>query len=67
MVTYWICKTLCFLTKTEINFITQDYTMYMYTQELSMHRFSIVQCKLVCFSGEKFVNPVMSRLSEWHL
>ena len=35
--------------------------------ELFMHSVSTVQCKLVCFSGEYFADPVMSWLREWHL
>ena len=51
-------------TKTEIHFITQDYS---YTQEVSMHSVSTAQCEWVCFSGGHFADPVMSRIKEWHL
>ena len=51
-------------TKTEIPFIAQEHS---YTQELSMHSISTVQCERVCFSGGHFANPVMSRLREWRL
>ena len=50
--------------KTEITFIAQEHS---YTQQLSMHSDSTVQCKQVCFSGGHFADPVMSRLTEWRL
>ena len=49
-------------TKTEITFIAQEYS---YTQQLSMHSVSTVQCERICFSGGHFADPVMSRLREW--
>ena len=51
-------------TKTEIAFIAQEHS---YTQELSMHSVSTVQCERVCFSGGHFSDPVMSWLREWRL
>ena len=51
-------------TKTEITLIAQEHS---YTQELSMHSVSTVQCERVCFSGGHFADPVMSRLREWRL
>ena len=51
----WICKNPPLLHKTDIS----------YTQEVSMHSVSAVQCELVCFSGEHFANPVMPQLREW--
>ena len=47
-----------------INFIAQVDT---YTQELSMHNASTVQCTLVYLSRDHFTNFAMSRLREWHL
>ena len=34
---------------------------------IQMHSVSTVQCKLVCFSGGHFVDPVVSQLREWRL
>ena len=57
-------KTLHVCTKTEIHFIPQDYS---YTQRLSMHNVSTVQCELVCFSGGHFADPVVSQLRDLEL
>ena len=51
-------------TKTEITFIARGHS---YTQELSMHSVSTIQCERVCFSGGHFADPVVSRLIEWCL
>ena len=40
---------------------------YSYTQKLSVHSVSTLQCELVSFSGGHFANPMMSQLKEWCL